>query len=163
MTRQNRFVQTGIGENMNRVIVDASVGCKWFFEENLHEKACQLLTSGKNKECILTIPEFFYLEFSNICWKRVRRGMIHSLIASRILDRALNLPLDRYPDKELAGAALENACLFGVTVYDGLYLSLAEFYTAPLITADEQLIEACRRKRFEFIEPLSELNLPGLF
>ena len=148
---------------IRRVIVDASVGCKWFFEENLQEKAHALLRAMWKRKILLTVPEFFYLEFANICWKRVRRGLIHSEIAVQTLDRALKLPLDRYRDRELAPAALQNAALFDISVYDGLYLSLSQFYTAPLVTADEKLVEACRRRNFEFVEPLSTLDLPGLF
>lgn len=64
--------------------------------------------------------------------------------------------LQRYADFELADVALENALRFNISAYDGLYLALAEIYVAPLVTADETLLQACRG-RFDFIESLKDL------
>ncbi|MBI3999283.1 MAG: hypothetical protein HY351_01590, partial [Candidatus Omnitrophica bacterium] len=60
-------------------------------------------------------------------------------------------------DKELADVAVENAIQYEVTVYDGLYVALAEIYVAPLVTADNGILKALKN-RFDFILPLEEIK-----
>ena len=69
----------------------------------------------------------------------------------------MKLSLERYSDRELSDVALENALQYGISVYDALYVSLAEIYVAPLVTADETLFKACKG-RFDFILSLEEIR-----
>lgn len=74
-----------------------------------------------------------------------------------IFDHVMKFPLKRYPDYELADVAVENAAIYKISVYDSIYLSLAEIYVAPLVTADQSLIKVCKG-RFDFLLPLSEFK-----
>lgn len=140
---------------MKQWVVDASVGAKWFFEEALQEKALHLIEGAKQNLITLIVPEFFYIELASVCRKRVRGKKISVGDALDALDRIVGLPLTKYSDAELSDVALENALRFGISVYDGLYLALAEIYVAPLVTADEILLKACKG-RFDFIESLQD-------
>ncbi|OGX03416.1 MAG: hypothetical protein A3G87_09165 [Omnitrophica bacterium RIFCSPLOWO2_12_FULL_50_11] len=142
---------------MERWIVDASVAAKWFFEEELQGQALALYRRLKDKEIEVIVPDLFYIEMASICRERIRRKMIRSHEASRIFKELIDIPLQRYSDYELSDIALENAVQFGISVYDAIYLSLAEIYVAPLVTADELLIKSCHRK-FDFILPLREFG-----
>lgn len=137
-------------------VLDASVGAKWFFQEELEERALRLKEGFQNKEIKVIVPEIFFAELANACWKRVQRKLISIEDAVMHLDIMMKLPLKVYSIRELADVALENALRFGISVYDALYLSLAEVYVCPLITADKALFKACRR-RFDFIEFLGNI------
>ena len=143
---------------MDRFIIDASVGAKWFVEEEHQEKALYFLERFKKNQCQITVPEIFYAELVNTFLKKVIKKDLTIDHAVEAIDHLMKLSLDPYSDKELAEVALENAFRFNVSVYDGLYLALAEIYLAPLVTADEELLKACD-KRFEFIESLKDISL----
>lgn len=146
-----------------RVIIDACVGGKWFFEEPLTDKALQIMEAYQQEKILITVPGIFYPEIASICHKYVKRGIVTDDIADTYFKQMLKLSIDCYQENKLVEAALENAYLFGISIYDALYVSLAEFYCAPLITVDEELVKLCRRHHFELIESLKEFKLSGLF
>ncbi len=141
---------------MDQVIVDASVGFKWFFEEEDSGKAILLLERFQKNEIKIIVPEIFYSEVANTYWKKVKKKLISVKQAMEFLDHIASLSLAKYSDFELADVGLENALRFNISAYDGLYLALAEIYLAPLITADTTLYNACR-DRFDFIELLQDV------
>lgn len=107
------------------------------------------------QEIRIVVPEIFYSELASTCWKSVKRRGVPIGCAIAYLDCVMDLPLETYSDRELSDVALENALRFNISVYDALYLSLAEVYLAPFVTADEALVKAC--KRFDFIEFLGDV------
>lgn len=138
-------------------VLDASVAAKWFFKEEMSEKSLVFLERLRRREIRVVVPEFFYSELGSVCSKRVRRDKIPVKQAITYSDSLSELPLQPYSDRELADVALENAFLFNISVYDALYVSLAEIYCAPFVTADKALFEKCR-KRFDFIEYLGDIK-----
>ncbi len=140
---------------INRFIFDASVAVKWFFDEEEDEKARRFLRLLRQKEIEIVVPELFYCEFASACWKKVSKNLVSFEYASQALDDIAALPLKRYPDYELFDVAFGNAIQYGISAYDGFYVALAEIYVAPLVTADEGLLAACRG-RFDFIESLKD-------
>lgn len=138
-------------------IIDASVGVKWFFREPGSEQSLQFLRRFNRNEIRLVVPEIFYLEVASACWKSIRRREVPFEVGIANLDDLLDLSLETYSDRELSDVALENALRFGVSVYDAIYLSLAEVYAAPFFTADRELFEKCK-DRFDFIEYLGDLK-----
>ena len=143
---------------MDSFILDASVGIKCLFTEELTEKAKSLLLKFKQNKIKIIVPELFYSEVANTCWLKSRKKLITPAEAIEGLDYLAGLPFKRYSDFELADVALENALRFNISAYDGLYLALAEVYVTPLVTADDALLKACRG-RFDFIESLSEFSV----
>ena len=143
---------------MKKYILDASVGAKWFFQEDLDEKARSFDRLLRTKEIAILVPEIFYPEIANTCWKRVRRGILSHADAWDAFDRLMTLPLESHSVRELSEGALDNALEYSISVYDALYLTLAEIYFASFVTADEGLLKACRG-RFDFIESLRDVKL----
>ena len=60
------------------------------------------------------VPEIFFIEIANACWKRARRKLIQFRDALDIFDGLAKVPLVVYPDRELADVALENALRFHI-------------------------------------------------
>ena len=122
------------------LVVDASVGLKWIFPEEHSEKALGLFRT----ETEAAVPDLFFAEFGSVLWQRVRKGSVtaeEAQMAARSLD-ALPLVLDSHPVRPLLPAALEIACQTGATVYDSLYVALAQREDTRCVTADRKLIVA---------------------
>lgn len=143
--------------NQETFILDASVAAKWFFEEEMTEQSLPFKRRLELQEIRIVVPEFFYSEVANLCWKRVRKKQIPVDKAIARLGLLMDLPFEAYSDRELSDVALEHSLRFAIPVYDGLYLALAEIYAAPLITADKALFQVCRG-RFDFIEYLGDVR-----
>lgn len=141
---------------METRVVDASVAVKWILDEPpLSSQAKNLYQLSKAGKYKLIVPELFDLELASAINKRIKKGMLSIRKAVDLQGLMMGFPFVEYSDRELSDVALENAYRYDVSVYDGVYLALAEIYGAPLITADQQLIKACKGK-FDWIEYLGD-------
>jgi len=117
-------------------VVDASVAVQWLLPELNTAEALQVLRTVPH----LTAPELIYPEVANALWKRAQRGELTYQQGEQLIDVFLSIQLETYPIATLTPTAWHVAADFGVTVYDALYLTLAEMLHAPLITADHRLL-----------------------
>jgi predicted nucleic acid-binding protein len=118
------------------IVVDASVGVKWFVPE-VHSAEARQWRNGPDQ---LHAPAFFFdLEIANILWKKVRRAEITRADAKLILGRLPTLPLTRHPEPPLLASAFDLAVRTQRTVYDCLYLALAVQLGGRMVTADQRL------------------------
>ncbi len=122
-------------------VVDASVAVKWVMAEEHAEAALLLLESGIG----LAAPAHWLGEALNAIWAASRRG---DLVEQEAQERAATLaeaPVAAVPLGQLATAAMTIALRLGITIYDSLYLALAEQQDATLVTDDRRLLQAARR------------------
>lgn len=123
------------------LVVDASVAAKWYVPEELSEEATGVLEAGARGEARLIAPGLLGPEIGNVLWHRrgdITLERIHEAWAA--FEAA---PLSLVETESLMPAALEVAISSGCTVYDGLYVALAEAYSeegAVLLTADRNLV-----------------------
>lgn len=143
---------------MKTYILDASVAVKWFLEEEDQDDAVRLADQFEGNKIKLVVPDFFFVEMANVFWSKIASNLLRVSEGVAMMDKLMRLGLKRYSDHELSDVALENALHFGISAYDATYVSLAEIYAAPLVTADLDLIKACRRRRFHWIAPLQDLS-----
>ena len=132
------------------LVIDASVACKWFFNEPLSAEARQLAAS----DATFVAPDMILAECANAAWRRVRDGTVTPAHARAFLD---SLPLwfeALSPAAELHKAAFAMAHELGHPVYDCLYLALAEREQALVVTADRAFRGSRRRLAVE--EPSRE-------
>jgi predicted nucleic acid-binding protein len=128
-------------------IVDASVAVKWFLPEAHKENAERLLREYLSDVAELAAPDLLIAEVGNIFWKRCsKRGDITMTQASESYRHLLSLDIPLHPSSQLASAALQLAITEGRSMYDMLYLALAEQNGCRLITADEKLLNALGKK-----------------
>ena len=93
---------------------------------------------------LVLAPELYAAETANALWKYVRAGVLTRTEAPRLLDACLELPDEYAGLAESAVASFDLACRHGSTVYDMLYLVLAQKRGAALITADRRLAHLAR-------------------
>ncbi len=123
------------------LVVDASVAVKWYVPEDGSREAAELLTGRRP----LLAPDLLVPEVGNILWKKVRRGALPIADAESMLHLFVSgLPLTLHSASLLIGTALTIAIGFQRTVYDALYLALAESEDCQVVTADQRLVNALR-------------------
>jgi len=121
-------------------VVDASVGIKLFVPEEYSEDVQRLFEESlADPDAALLVPDLFFIECTNILWKKVRRVEYPDDLAKENIADLKALELASTPTLELMERALEIACTHGVTAYDACYVALAERSGIPLLTADDRL------------------------
>lgn len=123
-------------------VIDASVGIKVLLDEPDTAVAEQLLAAVRDSPAgRLYVPDLFYVECANTLWKYTRRFGYSIEEAQANLTNLKELDLTTVPTSDLLSAALDIGVQHGITVYDSCYVALARLMTAPLISADQKLIQ----------------------
>lgn len=117
------------------LVIDASVAAQWLLPEANTPEALQVLSVVPR----LIALELIYSEVANTLWKRMRRGEITRQQGEQLLSTFFSIRLEIHPTIALFPAAWQVAADLGITVYDALYVALAELLHAPLLTADRRL------------------------
>jgi predicted nucleic acid-binding protein len=120
---------------MREVVVDASVSAKWVVEEDHSAKAASLLQYDARYA-----PDHWQAEAVNVLWSKVLKGDLTAGDAEERMMVLLRAPVIGAPIAELVPRAFAISVANAVTLYDSLYLALAEKRNIPLVTADQRLI-----------------------
>jgi predicted nucleic acid-binding protein len=126
-------------------VLDASVSVKWFLsprDEPLCAEAQALYDRYLFKEIQFIIPELFWAEIGSAFWKAVRLGRFERTSARQAIVSLLKCNLRTFSNAILMEKAFDIATAFDRTVYDSIYLALAEQSHCELVTADEHLVNA---------------------
>lgn len=125
------------------LVVDASVTAKWYLKEEMSEEAAWVIEAGARGEVRLLAPVLLAVELGNVLWQRYRRKELSVEEIRDVWAAFEAAPLTLVEIERLMPAALEVAVGYGCTVYDALYVALAEAYAADgavLVTADRRLL-----------------------
>ena len=126
---------------MKKYVVDASVAVKWFIPEIHTDAALRLLKEERE----LIAPDLFLPEFANVLWKKIRRNELSEVDARDILNALSTVPIQLHSASTLVNPAFEIARALDRTVYDSLYIALAESEVCELVTADQRLFNALQQ------------------
>jgi predicted nucleic acid-binding protein len=118
---------------VSRVVLDASVAVKWVLREEHGATARQVLSTRR-----LLAPHLLWAEVGNTLWKRHRRRESSVEEVRRMLAEIQRLPVTTFAHWPLLPTALDLAISLDQTVYDCLYLALAEARNSILVTADRR-------------------------
>jgi predicted nucleic acid-binding protein len=125
---------------VTRLVVDASVAAKWLVREPLSDPAVAILDSPDE----LLAPDLLLPEVGNVLWKKVRSGELTDAMALERFAALMSMGVKVVTALSLSARALHLALQTGRTVYDSMYLALAEAHECRLVTADERLVSALR-------------------
>ena len=135
-------------------VVDASVVVKWFMEEEDRDRALalrELHTSGRST---LFVSELTFLEILNAIRYGPRAKEEDGAETVHVLE---NFHLEVKPtDFTLLRKANAIAWAYKITIYDALYVALAEQLGYPLITSDDVMVK--KLKGHSIVTPLRELE-----
>lgn len=121
------------------MIVDASVALKWALTEQDSEAAGQLIGRGD-----LAAPALLHIELGHTLTKLARQRLLSRTDALHAwLDlRQANMLI--HDDDALLEPAVELSLALNASLYDCVYLALAEETDDLLVSADEHFIRAVR-------------------
>src|ERR1700683_5134178 len=117
-------------------VVDASVGFKWIIPEDGSERAIEFQSEE------LIAPDFFPIELTNALRTAEIRGRVHD--SQTLLDDFLLQLPELHDSVPILPRALEIARAARRSVYDSLYVALAEREQCELVTADQKLYISLR-------------------
>lgn len=93
----------------------------------------QVFSSGG----VVCAPHLVDAEVGQVLRRFVLAGQVDASVARLLAGELVALPIERYSHTFLLGRALQ--LLDNVTVYDAIYLALAEALECPLLTGDAAL------------------------
>ena len=122
-------------------VIDASVSAAWVFDDESDPGAETVLAEIISGEVIGVVPEHWKAEIVNAIMYGEMRGRIswEAIPGSLSELNGLQIMTDTTPD---ILDALDLARLYGLTVYDALYLELAIRRNASIATLDDKLRRA---------------------
>lgn len=106
---------------------------KWVFSEELSPQALAVRDRYR-----LVAPDLIVAEWSNILWKKARRGELGSEEASLAAASLRYAGLDLVPSMELSAGALQLAIELDHPAYDCFYLELCRARGVAMVTADNR-------------------------
>jgi predicted nucleic acid-binding protein len=134
---------------LKRFVVDASAAAKWILpgpDEPLRREALQLSQSFLAGEMDIVAPDFFWVEMGSVLWKAARSNRIDAREFEEALDILYSHEIESVPTKAHVPRALSIAMEFSRSVYDSLYIAVAESLETRVITADQKLVNAVASK-----------------
>lgn len=123
-------------------VIDAGVVVKWFIPEEDSAIAHRLLERYLQGLDITIAPDLLISECGNVFWRRCRQGDMTAEEATETIVDLLTLNMPLVPASSLVQSALQLALQHQRTVYDSLYLVLAQERNCSLMTADERFFNA---------------------
>ena len=138
------------------IIIDASIGVKWFSSEN-EEKinlAIQLIEKHFIQKIELHVPNLFIFEvlnsliYKNAFHENEINNIYHSL-------KLMHLKII-VPDDSIIKRAINLSVNLKLSYYDSIYVALAQEMRAPLITDDKKILS--HSDKIEFIKSLDYLK-----
>jgi predicted nucleic acid-binding protein len=140
-------------------VVDASVLVKWFLhqQEADRDQALALRELHISGRSTLFIPQFALLEVLNVVRFSPKAKEEDGELA---LEALQDLHLQTKPlEFDLMRKANAIAWAYKISIYDALYVALAEQVGYPLITSDQAMIRKLRGH--SIVVPLKELEFRG--
>ena len=121
------------------VVLDSSVVAKWFLPEVLTDKSLVLLEHWTSSSIQVIAPTFLFIEVSNMIWKKQRANQITPDEGEQLVVNLLNLNIPTVEGEPFLERAYQIARHYDRTVYDSLYLAVAEGLGASFVSADQRL------------------------
>ena len=135
---------------MSRFVLDASVAVAWVLDDEDAVRAAAAL--ARIKKDVALVPQFWHLEVRNALLAAERRGRIRVDEVNERLRSLGELPV-RTDTEPHIGRAFALARTHGLSMYDAVYLELAQRSGAPVATLDKALARAAGAAGIALTEP----------
>jgi predicted nucleic acid-binding protein len=139
------------------IVLDASIAVKWFnvrSEDNV-EIALEIQRQTILNKLEIIVPDLFFLEIINAFLTRSKFSIEDIFIIEEALHK-MDLKVI-YPDHSMLNSAIKIAHACDLTIYDSLYIGVAKFYKASLLTEDKKILK--NKNKFKFINSPEEFRM----
>ena len=141
-----------------RYVIDCSVAFMWEVPEPLSARAVRLRDDFRHAVHELLAPDLFPTEMGNALLIAERRGRILPGQSGLLLaDLLTTMPALHPALPDLLPRAHGIAAASGASVYDCLYVALAEREQCEFVTADDKLVRKLQ-PQFPFVVTLASLT-----
>jgi predicted nucleic acid-binding protein len=128
------------------LVLDASVILKWFLEEDYSDIAIKIREDFYNEIHQIVEPDFLLYEFTNVL-------RYHPAYKTEDINRALNSLIESeldivLPTLDLLKTAIDLAKKYDITIYDAIYVALAELIEGVFVTVDKKLYDKIKKLKF---------------
>lgn len=131
---------------MKVFVIDTSALLRLFIPDGpLPEGVEEAIRSVERGGASLLAPELLLAEAGQVLKKKRDLGVLSDVELDDLLADLLGLPIQLCSHKPVLRDAIQKASDAKLTVYDALFLVLAEKHNAVLLTADERLQKAGKR------------------
>jgi predicted nucleic acid-binding protein len=126
------------------LVLDSSVAVAWFFRDEQTDAVREVLGTISRSGAV--VPSLWRIEVANALQTAIRRGRIDvGYRDASIADLAImDIVVDAESDRQVWSTTLNLADRFRLTLYDAVYLELAQRLALPLASLDRQLRKAAR-------------------
>lgn len=133
-------------------VLDASMALAWHFADE--EAPRTLAVEDLSDTGVIVVPGHWFAEIANSLIVGERRGRATVADTARFIERLgeLDLVIDEIVPDQYWSRILPLARAHRLTVYDTLYLELAERRGLPLASLDDELNTAARRVGVALVE-----------
>jgi len=139
-------------------VIDTSVVVKWFVKEKDSDVALEILEHYRSGNFTIIVPDLLIYEFTNVL--RYNKSF-NKIEKKECIDTLYDLDLYFVsPYKTLIENTVKIAEEKDVTVYDSIFIALAEEMKCKFITADEKLFKKVSNS--PFVALLSDFDVSNL-
>jgi predicted nucleic acid-binding protein len=134
---------------LTALVLDASLALSWFFDDEATTETDRLLDRVRTEGAI--VPALWRLELGNVLLQAERRSRISAESIAERLTLVGRMPISVDPETTARAwrDILDIARSERLTACDAAYLELALRRRIPLLTLDQQLAAAARRRGCE--------------
>ena len=124
------------------MVIDASSTLAWYFDDEATPATEAVLDTVSETGAV--VPTLWRLEVGNAFQSAIRRKRITADYRDRSLTELMRLPIVVDPDTDTYAwtTTLRLAERFSLTIYDSVYLELAQRRRLPLATLDSAMAKA---------------------
>ena len=124
-------------------VVDASALIRLFIPDGPLPDGFDKFLRGVERGLNTAIaPELLVAEAANVINKKQKSGELTGNEGDQLFSDLLSVPIRLFPHRTILLRAFEMARKYNLTVYDTLYLALAEEHGAVIFSADNQLLKS---------------------
>lgn len=139
---------------MALLVLDASVVVKWFKEEIHKEHALKIREDFYLAVHEITVPDLLLYELAN---SMRFDGKFDEKSVKSAIESIIEMDIDiTIPTGEIINSAIELSYKHGVTVYDAIYVALANLIDATFVTADGKLYD--KIKELSFVKFIADMK-----
>ena len=124
------------------LVVDCSVAAKWILLEPGREEALRLLERWELGEVRLIAPDLLLAEFASLIAKRSRRKQLSAEQARNAFHFMVRCLPRTFDTRLRLALALDISLQHRLSVWDSVYIALAQEHDCALVTADQRLFRS---------------------
>jgi len=129
------------------IVIDASAVCELLLRGPAEQRLVELVLADRAS---VHAPDLMSIEVLHVIRRAARRGAISGERADEVRHDLADLPIHCYPSRPLLDRAW--ALRDDITIYDALYIALAEALEATLVTSDRALARAAAGRTTAIVE-----------